>query len=69
MVPAIILVIHHPRFDYPGKKVPDYWDTAKKLLNDPSKFLDSLMTYDKDNIKESVIQKVEPYIQMDDFTP
>lgn len=49
-------------FDLKGKKVPDangapgapkitdYWDDAKKLLNDPSKFLNSLMTYDKDNI-------------------
>ncbi|GMH32802.1 hypothetical protein BSKO_00636 [Bryopsis sp. KO-2023] len=51
-----------------GKKMADYWDAAKKLLNDPSKFLDSLMTYDKDNIKDSVIQKVEPYIQNEDFT-
>ncbi|KAK9803422.1 hypothetical protein WJX72_010826 [[Myrmecia] bisecta] len=51
-----------------GKKVPNYWDTAKKLLNDPSKFLDSLLTYDKDNIPESVITKIEPYIQMPEFT-
>lgn len=49
-------------FDLKGKKIPDpnggpgapkitdYWDDAKKLLNDPSKYLNSLMTYDKDNI-------------------
>lgn len=51
-------------FDLKGKKIPDpngapgapkitdYWDDAKKLLNDPSKFLNSLMTYDKDNIPQ-----------------
>jgi dynein heavy chain, axonemal len=49
-------------FDLRGKKVADpnggpgapkttdYWDDAKRILNDPSKFLNSLMTYDKDNI-------------------
>jgi dynein heavy chain, axonemal len=31
-------------------KITDYWDDAKRILNDPSKFLNSLMTYDKDNI-------------------
>jgi dynein heavy chain, axonemal len=51
-------------FDLKGKKVPDpnggpgapkitdYWDDAKKILNDPGKFLNSLMTYDKDNISQ-----------------
>lgn len=49
-------------FDLRGKKVPDpsgppgapkitdYWDDAKRILNDPGKFLSSLMTYDKENI-------------------
>lgn len=35
-----------------GKKVPDFWDAAKKLLADPTKFLESLLTFDKDNIPE-----------------
>lgn len=66
---SIYIYLFFPFFGLSGKKVADYWEPAKKLLNDPSKFLDNLMTYDKDNIKESVIQKVEPYIQMDEFTP
>jgi dynein heavy chain, axonemal len=49
-------------FDMKGKKVADpngapgapkltdYWDDAKRILNDPGKFLNSLMTYDKENI-------------------
>ncbi|GLC56009.1 hypothetical protein PLESTB_001054700 [Pleodorina starrii] len=52
-----------------GKKIPDYWEPAKKLLNDPTKFLESLFTYDKDNIPDHVIKKIEPYIQREDFTP
>ncbi|KAL7746739.1 hypothetical protein RI367_007902 [Sorochytrium milnesiophthora] len=53
--------------DKPGKKVDDYWEVGKALLSDPAKFLDSLMTYDKDNIPESVIQKIKPYIDNPDF--
>ncbi|GFH08630.1 uncharacterized protein HaLaN_03619 [Haematococcus lacustris] len=52
-----------------GKKIANYWEPSKKLLNDPSKFLDSLLTYDKDNIPDAVIRRVEPYIQMEEFTP
>jgi dynein heavy chain, axonemal len=33
-------------------QMANYWEPAKKLLNDPSKFLDSLFGYDKDNIPE-----------------
>ena len=47
-----------------GKKMANYWEPAKKLLNDPTKFLDSLLTYDKDNIPDAVIKRVEPYIQV-----
>ena len=39
-------------------KVDDYWDPAKKILND-SKFLQSLFDYDKDNIKPEVIEKIK----------
>ena len=52
-----------------GKKMPYYWDAAKRLLADPTRFLDSLFTYDKDNIKEAVIQRIQPYIDMEEFMP
>ncbi len=52
-----------------GKKVDDYWDSGKALLADPQKFLDSLFTYDKDNIPENIIQKIKPYIDNPDFLP
>lgn len=52
-----------------GKKVPNYWDAAKRLLADPTKFLDSLISFDKDNIKDAIIQRIQPYIDMEEFTP
>jgi hypothetical protein len=52
-----------------GKKVEDYWDAGKKLLSDPKHFLDSLVNFDKENIPDAVIKKIEPFIAMDTFTP
>ena len=52
-----------------GKKIQDYWGPGKKLLSTP-KFLDSLKTYDKDNIKVSIIKKIrKKYIGKENFTP
>ena len=33
--------------DQPGKKVDDYWEVGKALLQDPGKFLESLFQFDK----------------------
>ncbi|KAJ3337634.1 hypothetical protein HDU93_000777, partial [Gonapodya sp. JEL0774] len=55
--------------DKPGKKIDDYWADGKALLNDPTKFLESLFNYDKDNIPESIIQKIKPYIDSPEFQP
>ncbi|KAL2653916.1 hypothetical protein R1flu_022044 [Riccia fluitans] len=52
-----------------GKKIADYWDASTKMLTDPTKFLDSLLGFDKDNIPEAVIAKIEPFITMEAFTP
>jgi dynein heavy chain len=52
-----------------GKKVPDYWDSSRKLLTDASAFLDSLLTFDRDNIPDAIIKRIEPYIGMEEFTP
>ncbi|ORZ30920.1 dynein heavy chain and region D6 of dynein motor-domain-containing protein [Catenaria anguillulae PL171] len=53
--------------DKPGKKVDDYWEVGKSMLSEPAKFLDSLMTFDKDNIPEAVVTKIKPYIDNPDF--
>ena len=39
------------------------------LLSEPAKFLESLFKYDKDNIPEPVINKIQPYIDNPIFTP
>ena len=57
----------------PTKKILDYWKPAKeKILNDPKKLLENLFNFDKDNIPEKVIEKVQPYVKGDKaelFTP
>jgi len=44
------------------------WDSAKKLLSDCS-FLGKLLCFDKDNIPAVVIEKLQRYIDSDDFVP
>ncbi|KFG40519.1 dynein heavy chain [Toxoplasma gondii GAB2-2007-GAL-DOM2] len=54
----------------PGGKIDDYWESAQhKLLKDPKKLLDDLLNYDKDNIPESTIVKIAPYLDRQDFDP
>jgi len=42
---------------------------GKALLVDPTKFLESLFTFDKENIPESVIKGIQPYIDSEAFQP
>lgn len=46
---------------------PD-WPTAKALLGD-AKFLSNLYNYDKENIAESKLKKIKPYIDNPEFIP
>jgi len=39
-----------------------------KLLNDPKKFLNDLINYDKDHIPDNLIQKVKPLMEKEDMT-
>jgi dynein heavy chain len=50
--------------------VDDYWGPGKALLNDSKGFLDSLKSYDKDNIKPAVMKIIrEKFKPMEEFTP
>ncbi|XP_065540385.1 dynein axonemal heavy chain 3 [Lathamus discolor] len=52
-----------------GKMVEDYWGPSRKLLSD-LKFLESLKTYDKDNIPPAIMKKIrEKFIGHPDFQP
>ena len=67
---CILLGIKPKKIDgpKPGEKIDDYWESAKGVLND-AKFLDNLIAFDKDSVLEATIQKLQPYIQSNDFRP
>ncbi|NXH21208.1 DYH3 protein, partial [Bucco capensis] len=52
-----------------GKMVEDYWGPSRKILGD-LKFLESLKTYDKDNIPPAIMKRIrERFIDHPDFQP
>lgn len=52
-----------------GKMIEDYWGVSRKILGD-LKFLESLKTYDKDNIPPVVMKRIrERFIDHPDFQP
>lgn len=57
------------RPDANGRMVDDYWGASQKMLGD-MKFLDSLKSFDKDNIPGPIMKKIrEVYISDRDFVP
>jgi len=54
----------------PKDKIPSYWETSKKLLNEKD-FLKNMITFDKKNIDEEAMKKIrEKYIsRTNDFNP
>lgn len=50
-----------------GKK--ENWDEGKKLMNSPNDFINNLKTYDKDNIKDSLLKKLKKYTTDPKFDP
>ncbi|XP_044246158.1 dynein axonemal heavy chain 3 [Ursus arctos] len=52
-----------------GKMIEDYWGVSRKILGD-LKFLESLKTYDKDNIPPAIMKRIrERFIDHPDFQP
>ncbi|KAM9584412.1 dynein axonemal heavy chain 3 [Trichechus inunguis] len=52
-----------------GKMIEDFWGVSRKILGD-LKFLESLKTYDKDNIPSTVMKRIrERFIDHPDFQP
>ena len=45
------------------------YSVVAALLSDPGKFLESLFKFDKDNIPESCITKIGPYMDNPNFIP
>ena len=51
-------------------KEVDYWGDTVKLLSDPLKFLKRLKNYDRDNISDSIINKMKVFLDHNPgFTP
>ncbi|XP_076997717.1 dynein axonemal heavy chain 3 [Tamandua tetradactyla] len=52
-----------------GKMIEDYWGVSRKILGD-LKFLESLKTYDKDNIPPLIMKRIrERFIDHPEFQP
>ncbi|NXN55853.1 DYH3 protein, partial [Rynchops niger] len=52
-----------------GKMIEDYWGPSRKILGD-LKFLESLKTYNKDNIPPAIMKRIrERFIDHPDFQP
>ena len=51
-----------------GQTKMDFWVTSTSMLNDMG-FLESLRSFDKDNIPPAVINKIKPYLKNPDFQP
>jgi len=41
----------------------DYWDDSRKLLSNPNDFLKRLEKYDKDNISDQIIGKLDVFLK------
>merc|ERR1740130_852805 len=53
-----------------GKSTDDYFGPGKKLLMDPKAFVESLKSYDKDNMPPKIIKRIrDHYITNEEFTP
>merc|ERR1719335_952959 len=52
-----------------GGFVYESWETAKRELLGDCQFLRRLMEFDKDNIPERVIRRLQPYIDNEEFVP
>ena len=52
------------------KKIEDYFGVAKKMMSDAKTFVEELKSYDKDNIKPSIMKTIrEKYVPMENFNP
>jgi dynein heavy chain len=50
-------------------KTNDYWPKSKKLLHDYKKFIASLEMYEKDNIPNDRLLKIQAYLDNPEFDP
>eukprot|EP00746_Dinoflagellata_sp_MGD_P162191 gnl/MRDRNA2_/MRDRNA2_89635_c0_seq1.p1 gnl/MRDRNA2_/MRDRNA2_89635_c0~~gnl/MRDRNA2_/MRDRNA2_89635_c0_seq1.p1 ORF type:complete len:835 (-),score=188.21 gnl/MRDRNA2_/MRDRNA2_89635_c0_seq1:196-2388(-) len=52
-----------------GQLVDVYWEVSKRQLLNDCHFMRRLLEFDKDNIPERVIRRLQPYIDNEEFVP
>ncbi|KAG8459526.1 hypothetical protein KFE25_012861 [Diacronema lutheri] len=50
-------------------KTANYWEPGKKMLADAKGLLDAMFQFDKDNIPEKTVSRIEPYMNDPNFEP
>lgn len=56
--------------DKAGQKLKDYWESAQKtILSNAKKLMEDMVNFDKDNINDKIIQELDRYIEMIEFSP
>lgn len=56
------------KMDDKGKRIVDYWPSALKMMAD-TKFLQSLINFDKDGMTQSTVDQLQPYLEDPKFVP
>jgi dynein heavy chain len=55
----------------PANKIPKdrSWNSCKSFMGKVDQFLDTLLTFDKENIADSNLKAIDPYLQDQEFNP
>lgn len=48
--------------------IDDYWAPSKKMFSDP-KFLETLLQFDKDDMPQNIMSKLQEKIEHEEFDP
>lgn len=70
IVMEAICILKEIKTDKMSASTDEYWTASKKLLADPAKFLESILTFDKDAISEATAARLQNKIIVNDaFDP
>lgn len=70
IVMEAICILKEVKTDKMSASTDEYWTASKKLLADPAKFIESILTFDKDAISEATAARLQTKIISNDaFDP
>ena len=67
-VTAAVMVLLAPAVKIPKEKDRS-WNASKLMMSKVDQFLDSLINFDKENIKDPNLQAIKPYLADKEFDP